>query len=76
VVFTGLRPGEKLREVLFGPGELDVRPTHPLIAQVAVPPLSPEMLVFLDDADEADSVVHALRALCDVWPMRSPATRA
>ena len=37
---TGLRPGEKLHEVLFGQGEHDSRPNHPLISQVSVPPLS------------------------------------
>ena len=30
IVYTGLRPGEKLHEVLFGTGELDQRPAHPL----------------------------------------------
>ena len=39
IVYTGLRPGEKLHEVLLGAGEADVRPTHPLISQVPVPPL-------------------------------------
>jgi FlaA1/EpsC-like NDP-sugar epimerase len=38
-VYTGLRPGEKLHEVLQGADE-DPRPSaHPLIAIVAVPPL-------------------------------------
>ena len=40
IIYTGLRPGEKLHEDLFGEGELDVRPKHPLISQVPVPPLS------------------------------------
>ena len=34
IVFTGLREGEKLHEVLFGAGEVDVRPNHPLVSQV------------------------------------------
>ncbi len=38
--FTGLREGEKLHEVLLGPGEVDERPRHPLISQVQVPPLT------------------------------------
>ncbi len=39
ISYTGLRPGEKLHEVLLGSGERDQRPSHPLIAQVPVPPL-------------------------------------
>jgi FlaA1/EpsC-like NDP-sugar epimerase len=35
--YTGLRPGEKLHEELFGRGELDSRPVHPLISHVPVP---------------------------------------
>lgn len=41
VVFTGLRPGEKLHEALLSHGEDGVRRSHPLITHVAVPPLSP-----------------------------------
>ena len=37
--YTGLRPGEKLHEVLLGCGEPDRRPNHPLISHVPVPPL-------------------------------------
>ena len=44
IVFTGLRHGEKLHEELFGDGEADVRPRHPLIAHAAVPPLDPRQL--------------------------------
>ncbi len=40
IVYTGLRPGEKLHEVLLGSGEVDLRPRHPLVSQVPVPPLA------------------------------------
>jgi FlaA1/EpsC-like NDP-sugar epimerase len=40
IVHTGLRQGEKLHEELFGDGERDVRPIHPAVSHVAVPPLS------------------------------------
>jgi len=39
IVFTGLRAGEKLHEALFGEGEVDVRPKHPLVSHVSVPAL-------------------------------------
>ncbi|MGD9961716.1 polysaccharide biosynthesis protein [Nocardioides sp.] len=39
IIYTGLRGGEKLHEKLFGVGETDRRPEHPLISHVAVPPL-------------------------------------
>jgi FlaA1/EpsC-like NDP-sugar epimerase len=39
ILHSGLRPGEKLHEVLLGDGEVDLRPRHPLISQVPVPPL-------------------------------------
>jgi FlaA1/EpsC-like NDP-sugar epimerase len=50
IVITGLRPGEKLHEVLFGTGEVDRRPSHPLVSQVPVPALR------FDDARAACSV--------------------
>ena len=39
IVYTGLRPGEKLTEELFTPGEEVERSAHPLISQVYVPSL-------------------------------------
>jgi dTDP-glucose 4,6-dehydratase len=40
-VFTGLRAGEKLHEVLAGPDEELVSQPHELIARYSVPPLDP-----------------------------------
>jgi FlaA1/EpsC-like NDP-sugar epimerase len=50
IVYTGLRPGEKLTEDLLSAGEPDVRPCHPLIRQVPVSPLAPHQVTSLDAA--------------------------
>ena len=54
IVFTGLRPGEKLAEELFGPDEDAMDSEHPLISRVAVPPLPAGLL---DGLDQPESVV-------------------
>jgi FlaA1/EpsC-like NDP-sugar epimerase len=51
IVYTGLRPGEKLAEDLLGAGEQDERPYHPLIRHVPVTPLPPDAVIGLDPAD-------------------------
>lgn len=48
IIYTGLRPGEKLSEDLLGVGEEDKRPNHPLITQASVPPLETRHLDSLD----------------------------
>ncbi|MCW2684963.1 MAG: dTDP-glucose 4,6-dehydratase, polysaccharide biosynthesis protein CapD [Blastococcus sp.] len=47
ILFTGLRPGEKLHEDLFGSGELGDRPVHPMISHVPVPAFPPDVLAEL-----------------------------
>jgi FlaA1/EpsC-like NDP-sugar epimerase len=68
VVYTGLCPGEKLHEELFGSGECDRRPIHPLISHVDVPPIDPA---------EVDPVlVHPPNVTADdvfVFPRQQPA---
>ncbi|WP_454085378.1 polysaccharide biosynthesis protein [Georgenia sp. Marseille-Q6866] len=44
IVFTGLRPNEKLHEDLFSESETGLRPHHPLISHVAVPAINPDEL--------------------------------
>ena len=60
LVFTGLRPGEKLAEDLLGPGEADRRPHHPLIRHAPVVPLAPDVLSTVDVAADAESLRRAL----------------
>jgi FlaA1/EpsC-like NDP-sugar epimerase len=77
VVFTGLRPAEKLHEVLLGADEVDHRPHHPLISHVDVPPLAPEVLSRLSTDGSAPTLASQLRRLCelppDVWAVPAPA---
>ncbi|WP_241988506.1 nucleoside-diphosphate sugar epimerase/dehydratase [Cryobacterium sp. TMT1-3] len=44
IVYTGLRPGEKLHEELVGLGESDERPLHPKISHTKVSPIAPAHL--------------------------------
>jgi FlaA1/EpsC-like NDP-sugar epimerase len=60
IVYTGLRQGEKLHEELFGDAELDVRPVHPSIAHVTVPPLSREQLASLSEPPDPAVVMDVL----------------
>jgi FlaA1/EpsC-like NDP-sugar epimerase len=54
ILFTGLRPGEKLHEDLFGSGERGDRPVHPMISHVPVPALPPEVLADLRSPELLD----------------------
>jgi FlaA1/EpsC-like NDP-sugar epimerase len=51
IEIVGLRAGEKVHEELFGDGEVDTRPKHPLISHVPVIPINTEML--LSDPQDA-----------------------
>jgi FlaA1/EpsC-like NDP-sugar epimerase len=64
IVYTGLRPGEKLHEDLLGDGEADVRPLHPLISHVPVAPLDPAEVRALDPFDDPEKVIDRLAWLC------------
>ncbi|HNN48605.1 MAG TPA: polysaccharide biosynthesis protein, partial [Marmoricola sp.] len=57
IVHTGLRDGEKMDEELFGEGEVDIRPVHPLISHAKVPPYSAGQAACFDPY--ADPVVIA-----------------
>ncbi len=67
VVYVGLRPGEKLHEVLLGQGEQDLRPSHPQISQVPVPPLAyPVVEVLCHPALDDTGLMAELRDLSGI----------
>jgi len=73
VVYTGLRPGEKLHEVLRGHEEPDVRPLHPMISHVPVPALNPREARALDPRESPATIIVALAELCgEVGSFPSP----
>jgi FlaA1/EpsC-like NDP-sugar epimerase len=63
IEYTGLRSGEKLEETLFGAGELDRRPFHPLISHVAVPPLEAAQLFRIDPGADPEQLIAQLAGL-------------
>ncbi|WP_433795028.1 polysaccharide biosynthesis protein [Actinoplanes sp. CA-252034] len=65
IVYTGLRPAEKLAEVLLGPNETDHRPNHPLISQAPVPPLDGAVLSLLDPSSPREDLIAVLHWLAD-----------
>ncbi|WP_426573434.1 polysaccharide biosynthesis protein [Aquihabitans sp. McL0605] len=74
IVYTGLRPGEKLHEVLFGAEELGSSPIHHRISHVAVPPLSTKQLpVPRARASDAETLAM-LRDAVDFVDIRSAAS--
>ena len=64
IVYTGLRDGEKLHEVLLCGDEDDHRPAHPLISHVAVPPLSRDAVGEFRLDESATGVTSQLQRCC------------
>ena len=62
IVYTGLRDGEKLHEVLSSEQESGSRPLHPLVTHVQVPPL--EVMALEEDwAHSCDASRAAMQLL-------------
>jgi FlaA1/EpsC-like NDP-sugar epimerase len=73
IEYTGLRPGEKLHERLFGAGERDHRPVHPRISHVPVPAIDPMEIQPLVELSDHDTLVTCLSA-ASAGPIRLPDT--
>jgi FlaA1/EpsC-like NDP-sugar epimerase len=63
IVYTGLRPGEKLHETLLSENEVVARTIHPLVWHVEVPPLAPSHLRTCALAPGSSALISALRSL-------------
>jgi FlaA1/EpsC-like NDP-sugar epimerase len=66
IIYTGIRPGEKMHEELLGTDERDSRPLHPLISHVEVAPLDPEEAHALDALGDRNKIVAELARLCQL----------
>ena len=81
ISYTGLRPGEKLHEVLLSGGEAATRPHHTLIDHVNVPAAWPELpgrydLTMVDALTALDRDHYASRAQAAAEPTAVAATEA
>jgi FlaA1/EpsC-like NDP-sugar epimerase len=63
IEITGLRPGEKLHEDLFGDGESDDHPLHPSISHARVPALPPSAVNLLSGEHDIPGLREGLRTL-------------
>ena len=65
IVFTGLRPNEKMHEVLFSGDEASTPTSHPMIEQVQVPALDPATLDGVDGSDPSAMDVLTAQATAE-----------
>ena len=63
IVFTGLRPGEKLHESLFGVGDADPCKIHSSITSCSVPPIAAADCWFIEAKASPERVKEALKTL-------------
>jgi FlaA1/EpsC-like NDP-sugar epimerase len=71
IVYTGLREGEKIDEVLIAHGEEDRRPVHELITHVDVPPLGGYDVLGTSLELDADLAKKQLRVWCEVGALHN-----
>lgn len=64
IQYTGLRDGEKMHEDLFGDGEPDERPVHPLVSHVSVPLVGEVTARKLNTGAFHDLIIHDLDVTC------------
>lgn len=64
IVYTGLKPGEKLHEVLFAQGESDAGSDHRLISRVGVQPLTLDELTSLMDTSDNGDLIESMSFKC------------
>lgn len=74
IVYTGLRPGEKLHEILLSAEETGAQPHHPGISHVRVPPLEPTRVPQYDD-DSLGLVVQMADACRFAEALAEPVAR-
>ena len=72
IVFTGLRPGEKLHEDLIGEGESDSRPLHPKISHASIEGLDPDRMSLAEWKSRQD-LISASTGAMDVVPAAAAA---
>jgi FlaA1/EpsC-like NDP-sugar epimerase len=70
IQYTGLRPGEKLHEVLLGDNEVTEPSAHELISKVTVPPIAHDVIDRLP-VGLADAATMALLASLSSGPATS-----
>lgn len=75
IEFIGLKPGEKVTEVLFGAGEHDHRPAHPRISHVQVPPVDLARYGPMDPSASSSLIVAHMLRICTDMAERTVAAR-